>query len=181
MSKIECTACNKEFSSKEALAMHNQAKHPQEVKKPVFSSRQKRRIKNWTYVIIVLGVIIGVIYLISSNVKTLPPTDMKGHVEEWPSTQVQKFPIPITLFKHILEHTDTPSKRPGVIISYNCDDYPCENSLVEKLEAFTNGNDHVYVAPFPKMDAKIVLSKLGKQKILEEYDEEVIREFIESR
>ncbi len=179
MSNIECTACNKEFDSQEALTMHNQAKHAQEVKTPMFSSWRKKNIKNWMYILIFLGIIISVVYFSSSTIKTLPPTDIKGHIEDWPPTQVQKSPIPIAIFKHILEHTKTPSRRPGAIISYNCEDYQCESSLIEKLEAFTKEYSHVYVAPYPNMDAKITLTKFNQQKVLEEYNKEIIEEFIQ--
>ena len=179
MDKIECTKCDKEFSSKEALEMHNNAKHYESVKKPVLASKHKKKIKIGIYIIIVLGIIFGIVSLISSGVKTLPPTDMQGHIEEWPSTQVLKTPIPITIFKHILEHSDTQSKRPGVIISYNCEDYECGQGLIESLEEFATEYDYVYVAPFPKIDAKIVITKLGKQIVLEEYNKYIIQEFIE--
>ena len=38
--------------------------------------------------------------------------------------------------------------------------------------------NHVYVTPFSDMAAKIVLTKLNQQKVLEEYDEEIIDRFV---
>ncbi len=103
---------------------------------------------------------------------------MQGHIESNPPSHVLKEPMPITIQKHMLEHADG-SGRAGVIINYNCRDYSCEENLIENLEAFALSYNYVYVAPFKGMDAKIALTKLGKIKILEEYDESIIKNFIE--
>lgn len=173
--RARCEICNRSFKDTESLAMHNSAKHSSE-KIVENKSINFKKIRNWAIFILIVGGIIGLIIWSASSVKTLPPTDMQGHIESWPDSNILKEPIPIQIHKHILEHI--PSGRPGVIINYNCDDYNCEEDLIEKLEAFTNEYDYVYVAPFPKMDAKIALIKLGKIEILKEYDQEVIKNFI---
>ena len=54
MSEFKCTHCNQEFSTKEALDMHNNAKHYQAPKMKV----NKRKVKNW-------GIFIGIVILIA--------------------------------------------------------------------------------------------------------------------
>ena len=87
----------------------------------------------------------------------------------------------LVVHKHMLEHADgKEGGRGGVIINYNRNDFTCDDSLIEKLEAFAViYPEHVYVAPFQDMDAKIVLTKLNQQKILGGYDEQAIEEFVQ--
>ena len=177
---VKCEDCDREFSSNDGLNMHNQSKHPERVKKPTFkvSSKNKKKVKNWIIsIVIIVSVIWGITFLVS-NVKTLPPMTMQGHAEVNPPSHILKEPMSLIVHKHMLEHSDG-DKRPGAIINYNCKDYKCEDDLIEKLEGFAiKYPNHVYVAPFPKMDAKIVLTKEGRQKVLEEYEEEVIDLFV---
>ena len=78
----------------------------------------------------------------------------------------------------MLEHADGGSK-PGVMIQYNCDDYDCSSDLIEKLtELVQQYPDNVYLAP-NNYDGKIVLIMLGKREILNTFDEQAIRIFIE--
>ena len=151
MSDNKCLKCERSFNSPDGLMQHNQSKHPEEVKQPrvSMSPQKKRKIRNWTIKIAVLVLIVGGIYFLFSNVKTLPPTDFRGHVEESPPSHILKTPMELTVQKHMLEHSDGDGP-PGVIISYNCFDFECEDDLIEKLEAFTEQYNHVYVAPFPK-------------------------------
>lgn len=107
----------------------------------------------------------------------LPPIDIQGHVEASPPSHILKEPMPIEIQKHMLEHADGYGP-PGVIINYNCEDYFCEEDLIEKLEEFALKYNHVYVAPFPGMEAKIALTRYGKIEILDDYDEEKIENFI---
>lgn len=173
-----CERCNKEFGSREALQMHNQSKHLENVRKSLLSSDQKKKIRNWTSIILAIGIMVSIAYLIFSNVKTLPPTTMQGHAEINPPAHILKEPMPLVVHKHMLEHADGKGK-PGAIINYNCKDFECENGLIEKLEAFAmKYPEHVYVAPFPNMDGMIVLTKLNQQKVLDGYDEETIEGFI---
>lgn len=176
---VRCEICDRIFKDADGLAMHNKAKHPEKVSKerkplPV------KKIRNWgIFIIILIGIIVLIIWGFSSF-ETLPPTDMQGHVESNPSSHILKEPMPIAIQKHMLEHADGIERgRGGVIINYNCKDYECEESLVEKLEAFAGQYDYVYVAPFKGMDAKIALTRLGKIDVLEEYDRARIKDFIE--
>ena len=80
--------------------------------------------------------------------------------------------------KHMLEHADGKG-QPGIIINYNCEDYKCEEKLIKNLESFAEKyTSNVYVAPFPKMDVRIALTKLNKIEILESFDEQKIDNFI---
>lgn len=58
MSEPKCSKCEKLFNSADALAMHAQAKHPQHHKKPLLTIRQKKKIRNWAMVLVVLGLLI---------------------------------------------------------------------------------------------------------------------------
>jgi len=173
-----CLQCNKIFGSAQALEMHIQSKHLQEVKKPLFSASQKKKVKIG---VISLIIIIGVISLIAFfvlNVRTLPPTTMQGHAEINPPSHIMKEPMKLVVYKHMLEHADGKG-RGGIIINYNCEDFICEDGLIGKLEEFVvKYPEHVYVAPFQNMDARIVLTKLNQQKILEQYDETIIDDFV---
>lgn len=182
--KIKCDICNREFKDVEALNSHNKAKHlgsPIIKKEGKQISSSSKKIKNWTIFILIIGVIITGIFLLVSSIKTLPPTDIQGHIEESPSSHILKEQMPIAIQKHMLEHADG-SGPPGVVINYNCENYECEEDLIEKLESFVEEYPlNVYVAPFKKMDAKIALTKFEKIEILEEFDEGRIRDFIEGR
>ncbi len=126
-------------------------------------------------------IIAGIVWGISS-IESLPPTDIQGHIESKPPSHVLKEPMPITIQKHMLEHIDgVEGGRGGVIINYNCESYECESELIEKLEAFATRYNYVYVAPFKGMDAKIALTKFGKIDVLEEYEENRIKNLIEGR
>lgn len=175
--RARCEICDRTFKDADGLAAHNKAKHSELIpkeRKPFFI----KKIRNWSIFLVVVGLIFfGVVWGVSS-IKTLPSTNMQGHVESNPSSHVLKEPMPIAIQKHMLEHSDGIG-RPGVIINYNCEDYECSSDLIEKLEAFAGEYDYVYVAPFKGMDAKIALTKLGKIEILEYYDETIIKNFIE--
>lgn len=172
---IKCEECNKEFNSKDALNMHNRSKHYEKYKPPR-KPFDFNKLKKLGFLLLILGILVGTFYLYKLTVKTYPPIDIKGHVETYPKSQILKEPIPLPVHKHILEHVE--SGAPGVVINYNCEDFECEDGLVEKLESFAKNDKRIYVAPYPKMSAKIVLSKLGKRKILSEYSEEEIKNFI---
>ena len=124
---------------------------------------------------------IWLIFFFVSNIKTLPPSTMEGHAEISPPAHILQEPMKLVVHKHMLEHADgKEGGRGGIIINYNCDNFVCEDGLIKKLEAFAvKYPEHVYVAPFPNMEAKIVLTKLNQQKVLNEYDEQAIEEFIQ--
>jgi hypothetical protein len=176
--KHKCEACNRNFKDKEGLDMHNSAKHSKPEKKSM--KLNSKKIRKRTIIIAILVLVVVGFYFLFSSVKTLPPTDMRGHIEESPESHVLKEPMPILIQKHMLEHADG-TGSPGIIINYNCEDYNCESDLIEKLEAFAiTYPENVYVAPFKDMDAKIVLTRQNGIDILEDYDEERINNFIRS-
>lgn len=148
------------------------------------SNRGKGLLTPWT--LLVVGVVLAVGFIIlalragTGTAGTYyPPTDIAGHAESVPPTHILSRPMPLSIFKHMLEHADG-SGPPGVIISYNCEDYECEPDLVDRLR--TIAEDYptfVYLAPFPGMTTKIAVTRRGDQIILDTFDEERIRAFIE--
>ena len=173
----ECKKCEKIFQSRGALNDHNRTKHF-EGKKASMSKKKLKKIKLWgVSLIAVVGLMWLIISMISNQV-ILPVTTMQGHIEASPSSHVLKEPMEIAVHKHMLEHADG-GNIPGAIINYNCEDYSCEEGLIEKLEEFAvTYPEHVYIAPFPNMGAKIVLTKLNQQKVLEEFNEDIIDRFV---
>jgi len=69
--------------------------------------------------------------------------------------------------------------KPGIIIQYNCKKYSCEPDLIQKLtELLKQYPENVYLAP-NNYDGKIILTKLSRSKVLDSFDEQTIKEFIE--
>ena len=178
--EIKCEICDRTFGNADGLDSHNKAKHSELVPKDKKSFPFKK-VRNWAiFILIVGGILFGIIWMFLS-VKTLPPTDIQGHIEESPASHILKEPMPIALQKHMLEHADG-SGPPGIVINYNCEDYLCESGLIENLESFAEKYPaNVYIAPFNKMDAKIALTKYNKIEIFKEFDEQQIINFIEGR
>lgn len=118
-------------------------------------------------------------YRLVKGAKFYPPTDLNGHSEEIPPNHILSEPMPLPMQKHMLEHADGKGP-PGVVINYNCEDFPCDPDLVERLTAIAQEYPtFVYLAPFPGMDAKIALTRRGKLEVLDTVDEARIRAFIE--
>ncbi len=114
-----------------------------------------------------------------TGAKYYPPTDAVGHTETVPATHILTEPMPLGTYKHMLEHADG-NGPPGVIISYNCEDFNCEPDLIERLTTIAQEYPtFVYLAPFPGMDAKIALTRFGELEVLDSFDEQRIRAFIE--
>jgi len=106
---------------------------------------------------------------------------MVGHIEVKPPSKIMKQPMQLSIQKHMLEHANgIEDGRGGIVINYECRKFTCETDLIEKLESFASKYDYVYVAPYYGMDVKIALTKLGKIKTLDEYDENIITSFVES-
>jgi len=180
MAEVKCEDCEKNFVSEEALNAHNKSKHPDRYNAPKksMSHKKKKSIRNWFIFIVIALAIVGGIIFMFTNIKTLPPTTMDGHIEVDPPSHISKEPMDIRVQKHMLEHADS-TGPPGVIINYNCEDYDCEPDLISNLESFVEKHpDNVYVAPFEGMSAKIALTRLNKIKTLDEFDEKEIENFI---
>lgn len=110
--------------------------------------------------------------------KRLPPTGMTDHVEVSPPAHILTEPMPLAIQKHMLEHADG-SGPPGVIINYNCAKFHCPDGMVERLTTIARSYPaFVYLAPFPDMDVRLAVTRLGKVLVLDEVDERQIRDFI---
>lgn len=128
------------------------------------------------YGIISIGVIGSFSWFIFSR-PNLPPISIEGHVEESPLSHIVTEPIPEVIQRHMLEHADGEGK-PGILIQYNCKKYFCEPDIIQKLtDLVKQYPDNVYLAP-NNYDGKIILTKLGKRQILDSFDEQAIKNFI---
>ena len=146
------------------------------------SGDQKRSIKKVLTragIGVVVAIGLGWLGYSIATAKRLPPTDMNNHVEELPPSHILTTPMPIAVQRHILEHADG-RRRPGVIINYNCKKFRCPDGMVDRLTEIARGYpEFVYLAPYPEMDVRIAVTRLGKILTLEEPDEAQIRAFIE--
>lgn len=139
---------------------------------------------NWKLIGISIVLLIAAglaLYAFSTTVEIYPPTEVRGHSESSPPSHVLSEPMSDPVQKHMLEHADGRG-RPGVIINYNCQEFDCTPELLDNLEAIVNQYpDFVYLAPYPGMSARIVVTRYGEQEILDAFDEERITAFIERR
>lgn len=169
----------KELSPKELYelkkANKEQVKKKEQVSEKV-KTASKKIVKYILYILITIGVISGLGWLILRT-PNLPPISMQNHIEESPESHILTSPIPDRIQRHMLEHADGTGK-PGIIIQYNCDDYKCEEDLIQKLTTLVEEYpENVYLAP-NNYDGKIILTKLNKRKVLEDFDEQAIINFI---
>jgi hypothetical protein len=132
---------------------------------------------------IVVAVVAGISFLPSQQEEIYPPTSPVGHVESYPEEQVSTVPIPDTVQRHIIEHVPLSdgTQRRGVILQYNCVEFSCEPDLVSQLAEIARAYEYVYMAPYPEMDAKIVLTSYRDLLTLDKLNREKIVAFIEGR
>ena len=70
-------------------------------------------------------------------------------------------------------------ERGSMLVQYNCRSYQCQEDLVDRLTKIVSSYPpQVYLAPYPTMDAKIALAAPGKLLLLDDFEEDKIREFI---
>ncbi len=154
-----------------------QEKEKKDTRKKKLSETLRRIGRYLLYVVIAIGIVGGLRWYIT-NRPSLPPTTMEGHIESSPENHISTNRIPDNIQRHMFEHADGKGK-PGIIIQYNCEKYSCEPDLVQKLtDLVKRYPDNVYLAP-NNYDGKIILTKLGKMKILESFDEKTINDFIQ--
>ncbi len=138
-------------------------------------NKWKKRI---IYLVITGAALYGFVLLVYST-PMLPPTSPLNHSEGVPEGYILTEPMLDSVQRHMLEHANGRG-RPGIIIQYNCRDYQCEDDLVSKLENIVREYiGYVYLAP-GRYDGKIILTKTGQMEILDRYDEDRIRAFIEN-
>jgi len=111
--------------------------------------------------------------------KELPPTSFSpAHLESFPPQQIKNLPIPRLIQEHVMER-NAGHPRGSMLVQYNCVDYQCEPGLVESLTEIVRGFPaHVYLAPYPTMDAKIALAAPDRLLLLDALDEPKILKFI---
>ncbi len=141
----------------------------------------KKGIKKWVGIVLIVLVIIAVVGAFvrwSVTRKSFPPTSSVNHTEVLPEKHISNVPFSFSVQKHMLEHADGKGP-PGVFINYNCNDFECEDDLIDKLTTIAQDYpEFVYLAPYRNMGAKLVLTKEGQQEVFESFDEDKIRSFI---
>ena len=169
-----------ELSGKELYELQKKQKEEakkKERRKETPQEAPKKIGKYLFYSAIGITVVGGLGWFISTR-PSLPPTTAQNHTEDMPQAHITDQPIPDRMQRHMLEHSDGKGK-PGIIIQYNCSDFDCEPDLIQKLTVLAEQYpDNVYLAP-NKYDGKIILTKPGKSKVLDAFDENAIKEFIE--
>lgn len=142
--------------------------------------RSQEKMKKIITIAVIILVVGGGIFALGwffSTGASLPPTTMLNHSEQSPPAHIVTVPIADAIQRHMLEHADGGGK-PGIIIQYNCEDFACEQDLVNNLtELVKRYPANVYLAP-NNYDGKIILTKLGRQQILEEFNQRTIEDFI---
>ncbi len=99
---------------------------------------------------------------------TSPPTS-GPHLPQAPSWGEQR-ELSEALQVHALEHG-------GVLVQYNCST-PCLE-LVRNLRSITSERDQgVILAPYSGMNSRIALTSWGRIDLLDEFDEDRVREFV---
>ena len=144
--------------------------------------RNQEKIKKFITIAVIILAIGGGIFALGwffSTGASLPPTTQLNHSEQSPPSHILTVPIPDAIQRHMLEHADGSDRNgPGIIVQYNCNDFECEDDLVENLTALVRQYPaNVYLAP-NNYDGKIILTKLGRRQILEEFNQRRIEDFI---
>ena len=131
--------------------------------------------------IVIAGVVIGGIGWFLTLAPNLPPTSGQDHSEDIPGAHILTTKMSDRIQRHMIEHADGGTSQggvPGILIQYNCDDYDCAPDLIQKLTTLAEEYpENVYLAP-NFYDGKIILTKGGRREILDEFDEQIIRDFI---
>jgi len=139
------------------------------------------KMRNWGIGIVAIIVIVGGGYIWRINRVVLPPTSSQGHIETSPPSHILDQPIGPAVQMHMLEHSDGDGP-PGVIINYNCDNFECKDDLVNQLTRIAKEYpENVYLAPYPGMTEKIVLTREGKIKSFSDFNKDSIVKFIDEK
>jgi len=166
----------------EAKALYDKRKQEKVAAKERTATVQKVAKRSKT------GLIVGIVVVLLGvggyfgvqklqSIAFLPPISSQNHSEASPEAHIMDTRISDRDQRHMLEHADG-GGFPGIIIQYNCDAYDCTDDLVSQLTTLVEEYpDNVYLAP-NRYDGKIILTKAGQRKILDQFDETVIREFI---
>ena len=169
--------------------VHDRASHKErrrlEAQQKEAEQRRRARIKRlrkglrWGFLGLIAATGLGWLGYSVATAKRLPPTSMTDHVEVSPAAHILTEPMPLAIQKHMLEHADG-GGPPGVIINYNCTKFRCPDGTVDRLAAIARAYPtFVYLAPFPEMDVRIAVTRLGKILVADDVDEARIRRFIE--
>ena len=99
------------------------------------------------------------------------PSPGGEHHPQWQKCEAYSQPILTQHAIHAMEHG-------GVWITYNPDDV--NESDIDNLEGYTQGEPFVLVSPFPNQDSPIAVSAWGLQLLLDSSSDGRIREFIDA-
>jgi hypothetical protein len=165
------------LSRKERRQLKQQQKEAEEHR--LRRARLFRKGLVWSAVGVLAAIGAGWLGYSIATAKRLPSTSMVDHVEQSPPAHILTTPMPLAIQKHMLEHADG-GGPPGVIINYNCAKFRCPDGMIDRLAQIARAYPQfVYLAPYPDMDVKIAVTRLGKILTLDEVDEARIRAFIE--
>jgi hypothetical protein len=107
----------------------------------------------------------------TTSYNSTPPTS-GPHLNAIARWGIHDSPIPNELQVHNLEDG-------GVMVQYNCPD-GCGELVAQLTQLVNHYDDHLILAPYPDMDARIALTAWGRIDKLSDFDEERIERFIET-
>lgn len=107
----------------------------------------------------------------TATYNTSPPTS-GPHYTQLARWGIHDKPIVDELQVHNLEDG-------GIMVQYNCPT-GCEDLVTQLERVVRRYDEHVILAPYPDMDARIALTAWGRMDTLEGFDEERIVAFIEA-
>ncbi len=180
MPNFRCDVCNKNFSSKKKLEVHQKKKHggkqTSRDKKPFFT---KKKIVTVFFAVIMIGLPLGGgIFFASFNGDAVQQDVIEEG--EVPDHYILEEPIPGNQQEYLMTQGGTRRMGdfyPSLILQYSCDDCPeTVENLTMVVEEFNQNERYVYLAPYPDMSHEIVLSGLHQDTTYEDVNTTKIKE-----
>lgn len=90
-----CDACQRSFTSAEAIGMHDKSKHPEQYKKPLLTIHQRKKTRNWVIAAIMLGLLAWgtIALLLNESPSSFPDITLEdGQIQQIPPGAVHWHP-----------------------------------------------------------------------------------------
>jgi hypothetical protein len=176
MAEHQCAICKRDFGTMEGLQHHKKAKHYESTQPSAFQNfveKVQLHWKKYAVFLLLIALVSGVGYYVATKPPglTYPTTSMSGHTETSPSSNILDTPMGELTFRHMLEHAwGEEGAEGGIMITYDCVTYVCEDGLIETLESYVLDGGNVFLSPYENQAARVVITKLDWQMVIEEED-----------